>query len=595
VPKASADGELARARKAREEFMAKIQSHKRGDWLALVKQFEQAADVQPKREHAAKGRFLAAELLMLSYDRFGIDSDAIRAGDLARRAVKGCSRCPDAASAQIIIGRSLIVSKKTEEAYRELMKVGLNYRGSPEETLAAALMATLSEGAGNIAPKPNTGPTSQASQTAQAGQPKQAGQTQAKQTNQSSQPTQSSQTSSDKTSPPKAAPKAAPATRAAPKAPSPRSDGYNQFFGLYLDDRGSYSEVTAYTERVVPYLYNLLPPANEGGKFRVYVDFKDTRLAPRAPMSLSDTTSLVSLVKVNQLNDDTVRLVVDLPEAHPYIPVFLDNPPRLILRVASKPDLLPPSEPDAPPTPRPVPVPIKPVKGPYNSMARQLGLTIRKVVIDPGHGGKDGGAAAFGYKEKDIVLKVGLALAKKVESRLGLKVVLTRDTDRFVTLDRRTKIARDEKADLFISLHVNANTLAKAEGVETYILNFTDDPSAMAVATRENSSSDKSMNEIKDLVSKIARNTKVAESRVLAKAIHSGILASLTSKHKVRDLGVKEAAFVVLADVEVPAVLVEMGFITNEAEAKRLNDPAYLELLTDGLCNGLAAYLEGLP
>jgi N-acetylmuramoyl-L-alanine amidase len=365
---------------------------------------------------------------------------------------------------------------------------------------------------------------------------------------------------------------------------------------MTLEHKGAYSEVTAYAERVVPYLYNLLPPATDGGSFRVYFDFKDTVLAPNTPASLKLSTPLVRLVKVNQLTNDTVRLVADLPGALPYTPVFVDNPPRLIIRVAAEPEGLPAVEAEAPPTPAPPPkAKPKPAKGPTDSMARQLGLSVRKVVIDPGHGGKDGGAAAGGLKEKDIVLAVALSLEKKIEARLGLEVVLTRTTDKFVTLDRRTKIANDEKADLFISLHVNANDLSKVEGLETYILNFTNDPTAMAVAARENSGSGKSMVEMRDLVQRIATNTRVAESRVLAKALHAGAIASLRKSRKVRDLGVKEAAFLVLANVEVPAVLVEMGFITNSAEAKLLASPAYQDRLTDGLVDGLVAYLEGLP
>jgi N-acetylmuramoyl-L-alanine amidase len=315
-------------------------------------------------------------------------------------------------------------------------------------------------------------------------------------------------------------------------------------------------------------------------------------------MSLKNATELVKLVKVNQLNDATVRLVMDLPQAYPYMPTFLDNPPRLMLRVASEPSLLPPVEAEAPPTvvaPLKTTAPqVKPPKGPSDSMARQLGLKIRRVVIDPGHGGKDGGAAGNGLKEKDIVLVIAKMLAEKIRDGLGIEVILTRESDKFVTLDRRTKIALDNKADLFISIHVNANDLAKVEGMETYILNFSSDPTTLAVAARENASSEKTMSEINDLLQIIAKNTKVAESRILAKAIHSGALSSLRTKYKVRDLGVKEAAFVVLAGLDVPSVLVEIGFITNKNEAERLNQSEYQKLLTEGLYKGIKAYLEGL-
>jgi N-acetylmuramoyl-L-alanine amidase len=573
---AAADGELARARAAKDKFFQNLQSHKRSEWLSLIKQFEEAASVQPRIEPAAKGRFLAAELSWDSFERFGQKADAVKAGELARQVVKNCSRCPDSPGALLILGRSLIARDKLDEAYRELMKVELNYQGAPEVSQARRLMATLaghplpSEGGGgnaDKAPRENSG-----SKGAPAVKPSAA---------------------------------TPPVARPAPKRPTPRADAKNQLYALFLDDRGTYSEITAYLERVSPYLYNLLPPARDGGRFRVYVDFKDAKLSSSAPASLKNSTSLVKLVKVNQLNDNTVRLVADLPEAYPYTPIFLDDPPRLIIRVASEPSFLPPVEAEAPPSLPPAPDPpkkkdpppsqVRPTKGPSDSMARQLGLKIRRVVIDPGHGGKDGGAAGNGLKEKDIVLSVAKKLAEKIRSGLGLEVILTRETDKFVTLDRRTKIALDNRADLFISIHVNANDLAKVEGFETYILNFSNNPTALAVASRENAVADKTMSEINDLLQVIAKNTKVAESRVLAKAVHSGALSSLRSKYKIRDLGVKEAAFVVLAGLDVPSVLVEIGFITNKSESERLTQESYQELLTQGLYNGLKAYLDGLP
>jgi N-acetylmuramoyl-L-alanine amidase len=590
---ASAAGELARAREARDAFLQNVSGKKRGEWTALVKQFEEAAKVQPQAQWGAVARLEGAQLAFRSYERFKIEADAVTAARLARASVKGCPRCPEAPAAQVLLGRALIAQKKPEEAYRELMKVGLSYQGSIEHSEAEDLMAELSGGKkrpsaqrASGSPQVATPASGQASSGASSQAKPAASQGGAGASNQA-------RPASSKSTPPKAVP--AP-QRPLPKAPRPREDGRNQFYSYRLDDMGDYSEVTAYLDRVVPYLYNLLPPSSDGGRFRVYVDFKDTVLAPGTASSLKTQTSLVKLVKVNQLTADTVRLVADLPGAFPYAPVFVENPPRLIIRVAKEADKLPAMESDAPPAPRP-PASVKPrpAKGPANSMARQLGLSVKKVVIDPGHGGKDGGAAAGGIKEKDIVLSVALSLKSKIETMLGLEVILTRTTDKFVTLDRRTKIANDQKADLFISLHVNANDLPKVEGLETYILNFTDDPEAMKVAARENSGSGKPMAELRDLVLKIATNTRVAESRVLAKAVHAGAMASIRKSRKTRDLGVKEAAFLVLANVEVPAILIEMGFITNAAEAKLLTTSAYQDRITDGIVDGLKAYLEGLP
>jgi N-acetylmuramoyl-L-alanine amidase len=593
---AAAAGELARARQAREAFLQNVSGKLRHQWLDLVAEFERAADAQPRAEFAAVARLEAAQLAWRSWERFGIAADLRRVLDLSRRAVKGCSRCQSAPAAQILVGRALMAQSKPEEAYRELMKVGLNHQGAPEVAEAEALMASLAGRAPRaVAAARPSSPAAQAQTGAQgATQPKPPVAAAAQPKPPQTAARTAAQTAA-RTAPAAQAPPP-PAAPPAPKAPTPRADGRNQLYHYRLEDRGDYTEVVAYLERVVPYLYNMLPPASEGGRFRVYFDFKDTVLAPRTPMSLRASTDLVSLVKVNQLDHQTVRLVADLPAALPYLPVFVDDPPRLVIRVAARPEALPPALAEAPPTPPPVRAQgRRPVRGPSDSMARQLGLTIRRVVIDPGHGGKDGGAAGHGVNEKDVVLAVALKLKARIERRLGLEVVLTRSGDKFVTLDRRTKTANELPADLFISLHVNANDLAKVEGLETYVLNFTSDPSAMAVAARENSSAGKSMAEMGDLVRKIAANTRVAESRVLGRALHAGTMASLRRRRQVRDLGLKEAAFIVLANVDAPAVLVEMGFVTNPGEAKLLADPAYQDLLADGLADGLAAYLEGLP
>jgi N-acetylmuramoyl-L-alanine amidase len=145
---------------------------------------------------------------------------------------------------------------------------------------------------------------------------------------------------------------------------------------------------------------------------------------------------------------------------------------------------------------------------------------------------------------------------------------------------------------LFISLHVNANELAKVEGLETYILNFTTHRSAMAAAARENATADKTISELQDILQVLARNTKIAESGALAQTIHKAVITALSKDYKVRDLGVKEAPFFVLVGTECPSILMEIGFITNEKEADRLKTEAYLDRLADGLADGLASYVK---
>jgi N-acetylmuramoyl-L-alanine amidase len=568
-------GELARAREARDRLLSITAPLNRSDYLKLISQFEEAASVQPKEAIKAQALLEAAELCLQTYYKFKIKADAIRVEKLARQIIKDCGRCPTAPLATIYLGRSLIVQGLMDNAYRELMKVELNYPDSPEITEARVIMSSLRAGE-TPPPYPFPVPTVVPATSA---------------------PVAGLEPPSPP--PPKKPPDTSP-TQAPIKAPAPRKDGLFQAYALSLTDLGDYNVITAWVDGVTPYVYNLIPPQKNGGNFRIYVDLRGTRLGTHIPTILKKTTSLVKLVKINQFDENTVRLVVDLPEAYPYTPIFLDNPPRMAIYVAKSAYNLPAGF-DAPPQPRPASatppqkttLPTQP-RGPAESLARQLGLKVRRVVIDAGHGGKDNGATAFGFREKDLALRVAINLKTKIESRLGITAILTRSDDTFVTLERRPKIVVENQGDIFISIHANANTLAAVEGLETYILNFGTDPAALNVASRENASANRSMSEMVQILDVIAKNTKISESLVLAKSVHGSVLESVRKKYKVRDLGVKEAVFLVLVNVNVPAILLEIGFLTNEAEAKRINEELYIDLLTDGIVTGLKAYIDGL-
>lgn len=588
----AAEGELVRALKSRETFYASAEAQKtRANWLTLIKEFEDAALAQDNPRHASRARYLGADLALDSASQFKQKADYEKADQLARRAVRDCPRCPHAPDAQIISGRALAGLNQLDQAVKQLMKVELNYPDSPEVAKARKLLAQLR---GGPPPSPGAKVEKSPAETKTAKAPE-AGQPGPK-------PTPKNEPSSPSEAPPA---KPAQGTKI-PAPPKARADGLAQVYFITLEDRGGHSTVTAYLDKVSPYVYNLIPPARSGGTFRAYADLKNTVIAPGTRIQLPNRTKLVSLAKMNQYKNDVVRLVVDMPEAHPYRPTFLNSPPRLVFQVAREAKNLPDPQtevqPDPPESPAPPPAPVQakkssktPGKGsdicPADSLVCQLGLKVKTIVIDPGHGGKDSGAAGFGLKEKDIVLKLAKKLAVRIETQLGKTVHLTRSEDRFITLERRTKIAKEKGADLFISLHVNANTLDSVEGFETYILNFATDRSAMAVAARENAESDKSVAELQDLLQIIAKNTKIAESRALAQALHKSALTSLNKKYKVRDLGVKEAPFYVLVGTDVPSVLIEIGFLTNQADADRLAQEAYLDQIVEGLVRGLQLYV----
>jgi N-acetylmuramoyl-L-alanine amidase len=261
----------------------------------------------------------------------------------------------------------------------------------------------------------------------------------------------------------------------------------------------------------------------------------------------------------------------------------------------------PTSVPDAPKPPPllttrvPTSPPALLSRGGDYSLARQLGLGVARIVIDAGHGGHDPGAQANGIVEAELVLDVALRVEKLLQEQPGIEVVLTRRTDEFIPLEERTAIANREGADLFLSIHANASKRSAARGIETYFLNFATTPEAEAVAARENATSGRTMGNLPDLVRTITLNNKVMESRELATIVQTAMTRRLRQQNSaLRDLGVKQAAFVVLIGAQMPSVLAEISFVTNKAEAALLKQPAYRQRIAQSLADGVMKYQGSL-
>ncbi|MBM3729047.1 MAG: AMIN domain-containing protein [Acidobacteria bacterium] len=223
------------------------------------------------------------------------------------------------------------------------------------------------------------------------------------------------------------------------------------------------------------------------------------------------------------------------------------------------------------------------------SLIRALGLKLRRVAIDAGHGGNDvGSTGPGGLREKDLTLDVARRLAALVEARLGAEVILTREDDRYVALEQRPALARERGADLFLSIHANSSGLRSATGVETYYLSHTTSKQAIEVAARENATAAMSIHELKDLNQKIVMNDKIVESRDFAMRIQSAMAS------RARDRGVRKAPFIVLMGAEVPAVLAEIGFLSNPREEAQLSKPEHRQRIAEMLYKGLAAYAASL-
>jgi len=357
---------------------------------------------------------------------------------------------------------------------------------------------------------------------------------------------------------------------------------------------------------------------------RLVFDLQNTRLHPsvdKDPLTVND--GILKQVRASQYAPDIVRVVLDLASIKSYAAFPLHEPDRLVIDVTgeggrtTEPAALSsdPSSPKAtestetgtgiktePKTTLPplAKAPeIKNNEGEKLSLSRQLGLKIKTIAIDAGHGGHDPGALGkSGLKEKTITLDIAKRLAALVKERLGCTVVMTRDKDVFIPLEQRPFIAKSKGADLFVSVHVNANRKKKARGIETYIQSLTaSDREAMATAARENSMSTKKLSELKSELDRIfadlAKDDKLEESLQLAHAVQTSLVDTMKPVQKtVVNLGVKRAFFYVLINTEMPSILAEVGFISNPEEEKMLRKDSYRQQIAEALYQGVKKYVE---
>jgi N-acetylmuramoyl-L-alanine amidase len=230
------------------------------------------------------------------------------------------------------------------------------------------------------------------------------------------------------------------------------------------------------------------------------------------------------------------------------------------------------------------------------SLVRVFGLKLGRVVIDAGHGGHDTGTIGpNGLMEKDLVLDVALRLGKLISKQLGAEVVYTRSGDVFIPLEERTKIANDEKADLFISIHANSSPQASATGVETYYFNLTSDRRGLDLASRENATSTSSISDLNDLLHKAVLQTKLEESREFAQSVQSSLwTASRRLNSRSKDRGIRQAPFVVLIGATMPSILAEIGFVSNPHDARLLKRNDQRQRIAEALFKGISQYANTL-
>lgn len=356
--------------------------------------------------------------------------------------------------------------------------------------------------------------------------------------------------------------------------------------GIRFVTSKNYTRVTMdLSHRVRFEAHRLKDDATQGLPPRVYIDVFGARLALPSKEPLPVADGLLQQVRTGQFSPDTVRVVLDMASVADYNTFLLSDPYRLVIDIqgqnGNQRDRSVASMQD------------KTKQGTAKEKKAAL-PGIRKVVLDPGHGGKDPGAIGpGGVAEKDIVLSVAQRLAAKLRKEMGIEVVLTRNDDSYVSLEDRTAIANAEEADIFISLHMNASPNPASRGLETYYLDNTNDEAAIRLAARENGMSRQQISDLQFILSDLTQNMKLEDSITLAHRLHGALVGRMSTKMSdIRDLGVKKALFYVLVGARMPSVLVELFFITNRIEAKAMSQDKYQEAVVNSLFEGIQKYAQ---
>ena len=391
--------------------------------------------------------------------------------------------------------------------------------------------------------------------------------------------------------------KPAPAAEPEPLRPKPAPDKAQlaQLIDIRPKNNGPATRIVLDLDGPVRYKYQLLEPApGKDGHNRVYVDLQQARLGSGIQEDTHHVGGILRSIRAGQRDADTVRVVFDFTDLKDYRVQALENPFRLVIDATSGPTIKELPREAATNAPRePELSGIAPPTGSRKRLAadlvEQLGLSVRTIMIDAGHGGKDPGAQGYGLTEKDINLRMALILGKLFKER-GFNVIYTRTTDVFLALEERTAMANANRADLFLSVHCNAHTDPGMNGLETYSLNLARTPDAVRVAARENSVSDKNISDLQMILTDLMLTSKIKESLDLARGVHRTGLAGLRRTWTVADHGNREAPFYVLMGAKMPSALLEIGYITNKTEAARLNSNTYLKTLARGIADGVQAY-----
>ena len=318
---------------------------------------------------------------------------------------------------------------------------------------------------------------------------------------------------------------------------------------------------------------------------RIYIDMKGAVLPKGIDNSLAIRDGLLQQARIAQYDSNTVRLVLDMESVKDSTASVLQNPSRLVVDIYGEGQ---------------VAKTVNPASTSQSSgsdvlpLSQQLGLKVKRIVLDPGHGGRDPGAIGpKGLREKDVVLSLAKRIKQRLEAR-GYEVLMTRNSDVYVKLEDRALFANSRKADLFVSIHTNASKNRKVRGVETYFIGVARDRQSSETAMLENAVSDENaLSDLEQILHSLMNQENMWQSSMLAETVQESMHGELNGKYgTIKNLGVKQAPFYVLSKTDMPAVLVETSFISNSSEEKLLQRSDYRDSLSDSIIRGIINYTK---
>lgn len=370
----------------------------------------------------------------------------------------------------------------------------------------------------------------------------------------------------------------------------PKAKGQARLVNIRHWSNDEYTRVVLDLDAQAEFNHKLLKPDPElDTPHRLFIDLDHTVRSKDAPGEENVADGILRRIRSAQHTQDKSRVVLDIQDLDNFRVFALENPFRIVV------DVYAPEKRrvvQARDSGTHVNVDPKSRDVTAQSLVEQLGLKVKTIMLDPGHGGKDPGAVFNGIYEKDIVLGMSKVLGKMLQDK-GFEVLYTRTTDVFVPLEERTAMANSKNVDLFISLHANAHRNRSIRGFEVYYLNFAQSQDAMRVAARENAVSTQKISDLQYILTDLMLSSKIIESRDLADKIHGTTIKHVRSKYSgVGDNGVRQAPFYVLMGARMPSILLEMGYMTNEQDLKLMLSNDFLRHMAGGLTQGVLAYKD---